>query len=266
MLYTGFKDKNSNRIYQGDAVRDKDDDFTGKVVWSKQLLSWLVVCAEVSCSDWWLLEDILVSPDWDIEIIEETGIIMSGDHPRLVLEKIKTMTRRTAGLNKINKNPDDWEVVGSDKAVWFFRQKSNPNTDSLIIKCPYGKVGDRLWVRETWWLPSYLPSDDKEELKSLLVYRAEGNFGSHGWRPSILMPKWAARIWLEITEVRAEKLQEISELDAAKEGCSTDWSDYPMTNVGAFNRLWDSLNAKRGHGWDRNDWVWPISFKLLTER
>ena len=84
------------------------------------------------------------------------------------------------------------------------------------------------------------------------------------WRPSIHMPKLAARIWLEITRVQVEKVQDITEADAKAEGaepvCGLDQKpDYR----GGFYFLWDSINAKRGFGWDVNPWVWVVEFKVV---
>ena len=90
-----------------------------------------------------------------------------------------------------------------------------------------------------------------------------------GWKSPIHMPRWASRILLEITEVRAERLQEIPHSDCVREGVSIipfgDTERYlraPKLTIGEFNfrELWDSLNAKRGYGWDSNPWVWPIGW------
>lgn len=195
--------------------------------------------------------------------MKETGIIMSGSHPVDILEGRKTMTRRTWGLEEINKYPDLWEWFGHDNSGrWSFRFK--PGDRILNIKCPYGGPGDRLWVRETW--STVIPNG--------LVFKA----GSTGmalslvkWRSSMFMPRWASRILLEITEVRAERVQDISEEDAISEGCKADNLTAALNNIeylSARNRfmlLWDSLNAKRGHGWEKNDWVWVINFAVIEE-
>jgi len=114
-----------------------------------------------------------------------------------------------------------------------------------------------------------------------VAYRADGEYparlkDTHVWRPSIFMPRWASRITLNITEVRAERLQDISEEDAIAEGVTGPhdvW--YPAFRVpgdskpryssakSAFTDLWDSINAKRGFGWDTNPWVWAISFERV---
>ena len=93
-----------------------------------------------------------------------------------------------------------------------------------------------------------------------------------GWelRPSIFMPRWASRITLEITEVRVQRVQEIGDEDAQAEGCAMGY-DGPYSFHQGFNfrggfmALWDSINAKRGFGWDANPWVWAISFKKVGE-
>ena len=88
------------------------------------------------------------------------------------------------------------------------------------------------------------------------------------WRPSIFMPKFAARIWLEVVSIRAERLQEITIGDIVAEGidpaCDAASQREHRVSGGAFVELWDSLNAKRGHPWSANDWVWVVSFNQLS--
>jgi len=145
---------------------------------------------------------------------------------------------------------------------------------------PYGQIGDRLWVREAWC---------EDFTGETLYYKADGGEspGPKGfWRPSIFMPRWASRITLEITGIRAERLQEISHEDAKAEGiipmtCCLPGAAHYFT---PFKKLWDSLNAKRGYvgvkvqllryapgllfplnlyglRWATNPWVWVIEFK-----
>lgn len=141
-----------------------------------------------------------------------------------------------------------------------------------------GRPGDRIWVRETWKPdPSfgYPPRTKASEIDpgTNILYRAtlpEGHpkYDWQDWRPSIFMPRWASRITLEITGVREEHLQDISEADAIREGM--EWLNPgnrgPITTTYArqnFRKLWDSLNAKRDYGWDSNPLVWVIDFKRV---
>ena len=185
---------------------------------------------------------------------KETGIIMSGEHPLKVLKGLKTMTRRTAGLQKINENPDDWNLtaVFLDGLARFYNTKTE---EDITVKCPYGQVGDRLWVRETW--QSY-PDWEGDHL----YYRADGEeyFIKGGekikiyWKPSIHMFKKDARIWLEITGLRVELRSDITLADAIAEG---------FGSTREFNDTFLKLNPKLKGA---DCWLWVISFKLLTER
>lgn len=151
--------------------------------------------------------------------------------------------------------------------------------DHLVEKCPYGKVGDRLWVRERIRLIA--PKGGcgwNNQYKGKFIYEADGL--ESGWLPypkrlSILdcgycVPngchKEAARIWLEITGVRVERVQDISVEDIWAEGVpklnlprtkkeDLGWYYYKLWRI-----LWDSINAKRGFGWDKNPWVWVVEF------
>lgn len=136
------------------------------------------------------------------------------------------------------------------------------------IKPPY-QPGDILWVRETWAVP-YNPTTG-------YAYRAschDDALDLFKWRPSIFMPRSAARIWLKVTDIRVERLRAITPHDAWLEGCrignSFAWEDHlpdlqQMCRDIAFVSLWDSINKKRGHGWDTNPWVWVISFERIDK-
>jgi len=176
--------------------------------------------------------------------LKETGIMMSGNHPKLILDGTKTMTRRVIKPQPI--------ITGQ------FADYKNLTTliENLFEFCPYGQIGQRLWVRETW-------ANDPETGGKPLLYKAdmtwepESYFKQDGgkWRPSIFMPRWASRITLEITEVRVAKLNDMTENDAHAEG---------VDNLVTFMLLWDSLNAKRGYGWTSNPFVWCISFRRVN--
>jgi hypothetical protein len=210
--------------------------------------------------------------------MKERPILFSAEMVRALLDGRKTQTRRVAKLNaagrvKLPGSPHNWHCEDPDAA----------------LACPYGQPGDRLWVRETWqqfWkeeIPaerysqqgrSGSPSRRPETMR--VVYRADGEISQHPeygeaiWRPSIHMPRWASRILLEITNVRVERVQEISDLDARAEGleaqasgCGWQVGDkfHSGHSVDCFSKLWDSINAARGFGWDVNPWVWVIEFR-----
>ena len=164
--------------------------------------------------------------------------------------------------------------------------------DAVYFKSPY-LVGDKLYVRETWAREGSNEQDEKHPFRDEnynewyatgedfefygYVYKADtpnakypsgypdDYEGAPTWHPSIHMPKEAARIWLEVTDVRVERLQEITEEDAVKEGVKA----YGPNNCSgtsariAFAQLWDSIYQKQGHGWEVNDWVWVYGLKRL---
>jgi hypothetical protein len=135
--------------------------------------------------------------------------------------------------------------------------------------CPYGAPGDRLWVREAW----AVGNRDKD-----VIFAADEQWQCNGvsnpppcnantvwsycWRPSIHMPRWASRITLEITGVRVERVQDISEADARAEGVELQAGDLSYINL--FCDLWNSIYDKRGFGWAANPFVWVVEFKRVT--
>ncbi|WP_175992405.1 hypothetical protein [Burkholderia vietnamiensis] len=158
--------------------------------------------------------------------------------------------------------------------------------DHYWTPCPHGAPGDRLWVRETHDVNrlgiedfpggrrryyagiAYRADDGRHEADiTERMYCTLDEKESRGWTPSIHMPRWASRITLEITRVRAERLQSISDADAEAEGVDflrhVPDADETLDARGLFLCLWDGLNAARGHGWDANPWVWAIEFRRI---
>lgn len=216
-------------------------------------------------------------------------ILFSGHMVRAILEGRKTMTRRV-----VADHPEDaLRLRLTDHAVPWLESYIDI-TDEWVpvvgrhgcetpVRCPYGVVGDRLWVRETaWYDREPLSSNNETRTRcffagSLIVKRDDGYAGESPYtptietlslntslvrRPSIYMPRWASRITLEITDVRVERLQEITEEDAIAEGVQFMPSmPAALTNRTSFGKGWDKLNAKRGYSWESNPWVWCLSFK-----
>lgn len=138
------------------------------------------------------------------------------------------------------------------------------------FKCPFGQPGDRLWVRETLSKEKW-PDYHYDVYPQVTAGTGDEDFNYRGsdYRglvPAIHMPRWASRILLEITDIRVERVQDISEADAAAEGCNNSQSE-AAKNVGwyekprrAFRRVWEQVY---GDSWNRNDWVWVIEFKAV---
>ncbi len=191
--------------------------------------------------------------------MKETGIIFSTDMVRAILDDRKTQTRRVIKPTK----QTEW-LLCSDWDDSYIKDPGN----FLLEHCPYGQVGDKLYCRETWAVDKLWDDTKPSVINSYasVWFRTEYRGDWVGkTRPSIFMPKWAAHIWLEITEVRVEKLVWISEGDAMREGVCTDPKQWDACFTDAFLRLWDSLNAKRGYGWETNCWVWVLSFKVINK-
>lgn len=196
---------------------------------------------------------------------------------RAILDGRKTQTRR---VMKPQPSPNSHDMMMWRKGRQWMEHLS-PLQKSL---CPYGQVGDRLWVREAWRVEgkhtdSYSPANiganrvhfGRIEYEASIVWD-KSIYGK--LRPGIFMPRWASRATLEITGVRVERLQNISEKNAKAEGVIPELDDFDHDSLHAdydgeqayrmaFERLWDSINAKRGFGWDANPHVWVIEFKAV---
>lgn len=131
-------------------------------------------------------------------------------------------------------------------------------------------VGDRIYVKEAWFYNWMDDADDSHNLDEI-YYRADGipSFGGEEqgmrWESAMFMPRWAARIILEVTEVFPQRIQDITEEDVKREGCSTLYGIGGFSFRDGFKILWDSINAAKGHGWDKNEWVWAYGLKRVEE-
>lgn len=218
--------------------------------------------------------------------MKEHPILFSGEMVRAIIEGKKTQTRRVIKPQpKLTLDIWDWD----GRYFWM----EQPCTTGIVFHCPYGKPGDRLWVRETWGELGWHDGNeivihkrlDTHGVEHEIIYPNENPHfqwcGENGgveyrkdgiersqWKSPRFMPRWASRITLGITSVRVERLQEISEADAVAEGISKS----PRTDryipgncdyaVWAYRELWDSINGK-SHSWDSNPWVWVIEFKVI---
>lgn len=188
--------------------------------------------------------------------MKERPILFSGPMVRAILDGRKTQTRRIVK----NINPTLIESGASASQI------------ANALTCPYGSPGDRLWVRESFssWHHGYHWYECTREGRSPasasnVFYRETHHFpdDDQKWVPSIFMPRWASRIMLEVTDIRAERLHEITEDDVRAEGVFpymiADAS--PPTMTGQFRLLWEQINGTGS--WDVNPWVWVISFKRI---
>lgn len=163
-----------------------------------------------------------------------------------------------------------FDLGRSDRTQEFW-----PKVHERSLYCPYGQPGDRLWVRETFAHIYRNNTQPEERRDEDVAYKADhqglDEYAYGTWKPSIHMPRWASRISLELTDVRIERLQDISEADAQAEGCAPAWldaNDNETVHVRAqptyrqgFARLWRDINGPGS--WEPNPWVWVVTFKRI---
>lgn len=210
--------------------------------------------------------------------MSERGMIFNAEMVNAILSGRKTQTRR----------PIKWKQTRfteiaerDDGSLWPWAEDCERGGD-IWFACPYGEIGDRIWVRETWQVihdhidesshvedRTYAPSMPKEKDRYWHTVYAE-HFGDESredrgfpWRPAIHMPRWASRILLEITDVRVERLRDLSEEDAKSEGIIPSaggvlpgW-EYRIN----FRDLWMDIYGT--DNWEANPWVWVIEFKRV---
>jgi hypothetical protein len=223
----------------------------------------------------------------------EKPILFSGEMVRSIKPPgIKTMTRRARGLKKINEWPNRWvfdKLVEDAKGNLCAKFYDSAGSEHANIKCPYGKPGDILWVREA----SAVTYSTAPKMKRTVWYKADNpeipaNV-KFKWKPSIHMLRGSARIFLKITDIKVERVQDISEEDAVAEGLKclskdggttykygipdsdglpgTDntgwpWQECDTSAKKAFQKLWHKINGEQS--WTDNPWVWCVSFEVLS--
>lgn len=242
--------------------------------------------------------------------IKERPILFSGPMVRALLDGRKTQTRRIVKPQPECYSHDDWPSYPAFCAsfnddgsiccgVCMGPQQRLTRKSVTGIRNPYGKPGDRLWVRETVAIREDVdPKEDLAKALHYIHYRAnyKGDLRDEwhtygGWKPSIFMPRWASRITLEVIEVRVQRLQDISDEDCIAEGIEPNWSgdltkgwnglggegwtpecgwwhylnsidgEPAYTPRESYQSLWESINGEGS--WAANAWVWAISFKRI---
>jgi hypothetical protein len=212
---------------------------------------------------------------------------------KAILDGRKTQTRRNIKNVELRPSKNEGRFNFSYERKTRFEAGVNLTLESLNLPftgildlCPYGKPGDLLWVRETW-----LKLDRDHVITSQYAYKSNGDPNTedlrkdyiksgrnYKWKPSIHMPKDAARIWLMVEEVRVERLQDISEEDAIAEGIGTTngipvgltshYLDYLNNRncysspFNSFQSLWASINGEES--WNANPWVWVVKFRVIA--
>ncbi len=229
------------------------------------------------------------------------GIIMGAESVRAILDGRKTQTRRVVNSRLFIEidNGDELPIL-----------QDSPNFGRILMeygRYPYGYIGDRLWVKESWkpgawrndgrvaidymaspelthtpWIhmgdqaDKYIPRWLNEISDIGIIPNQDGRYewepgkSPFKWKRAMHMPRWASRITLEITDIRVERVQDISICEAIDEGIPSQGVEFDPKHgsrfvdvVPEYKRLWDSLNAKRGYPWEKNPWVWVVSFKVV---
>ncbi|EPJ8630660.1 hypothetical protein WJB38_005075 [Klebsiella pneumoniae] len=212
----------------------------------------------------------------------ERGMIFNAEMVRALLDGRKTQTRRPIKWKQTR-----FTEIGEreDGSKWPWSEDAEHTCD-FWHPCPFGAVGDRIWVREAFRVHSratdvatlvYKASERNswtEQTHRVPVAVCNKPATPEKWTPSLHMPRWASRILLEITDVRVERLNAINEHDAQAEGVAKlregfwkhyqpVWTQHQLSARGSFVTLWKSIYGDES--WNSNPWVWVIKFKRIEE-
>ncbi len=217
--------------------------------------------------------------------MKERPILFSAPMVRAILSGSKSQTRRVVKPQPTEGGLEWWATAcGGDFAAWqdplLLLDEHSEDGGPCQRQCPYGQPGEKLWVRETWMDLLGTGIERKTGDHGRYAYAADTPPGSYGddqrkayglkWRPSIHMPRAASRITLEVTGVRVERLQDISETDAVAEGARPTLAPLDTVRLGAvgtakegFRQIWESINGPSS--WDANPFVWVVSFRRMSD-
>jgi hypothetical protein len=197
--------------------------------------------------------------------MSDRPILFSAEMVRAILDGRKTQTRR---VMKPQPKPTPADFPGPAGHWWpSQKHKSMLGVEREMQKwkglagsaCPYGDTGDLLWVRETW--TQYPIELNPEPCDAWHKATSNGPLPPFKWRPSIHMPRWASRITLRITDIRVERLQDISCADAEAEGAGHEAGLTGGQAREAFSHLWNKINGPGA--WGANPWVWVMAFERV---
>lgn len=230
----------------------------------------------------------------NVNTVRYRGMMFTDDSMRKIIALRKTQTRRLIRLPKwMREKGGTLEKAWADPGLGgggYLKVPLSEDSSVQRLHCPFGVIGDRIWTKEAW-----ASVDDNDSPR--VLYRADPMFdGAHEgivsweWRSPFFMPRWASRATLEIVNVFPQPLNDISEVDAIAEGIQRENlppdpdNFHPPGSYGyvsgmqpfphgyiyprakeAFTELWQSINAKRSP-WERNDWVWAITFALVEAK
>ena len=216
----------------------------------------------------------------------ELPVPFSTDMVQAINKDLKQMTRRTSGLERVNENPDNWffqslVLHASGRFTFGKVGEYNPKPEDIIECKPRFNVGDQLWVKETYQHTNILNLNPEDENYGY-VYKADGqpweSYEGWKWKPGRFMPKIASRTWLEVTEVKCERLQDISDKDCIAEGIlrteygyKNYYKKYPVSDfmrgtnqaLLSFKSLWWEINGEES--WIENSWVFAYTFKKIQK-
>ena len=207
--------------------------------------------------------------------MKERPILFSRTMVQAILDGKKNQTRR---IVKYQRGDDCFVMLDYDGVGWWPYSSDDgesANVDGMEYpyRSPYGQPGDRLWVREAWrTIPGLMDDKPPRDIRqdAPLRYEADGEFNGQSFhpgklRPSMFMPRWASRLLLEVTGVRVERLQDISEADAVAEGVEpfvNSDGDLIESATTMYEHLWESING--AGSWEANPWVWVVEFQRVT--